>query len=270
MNKKCPKCSASNPDESRFCSHCGMTLQATMVQGKTVVMDTTSPAIQGIHISRQQERTIVQQAEKSFGTAVAPVYGAMGRSGQREEILNIIDRSGSMGSYYDRGITKLEAAKQANVTMLRQKEQIDPDDEMGIIQFDDNAQVLLRPVSIRQHKQQIIKTIGSISVCGGTDINEGLKTGEAAFNWNRKNVVKRIVLLTDGHGGHPVETANRLKSKGVVIDVIGVGESPAGVDEKLLRTIASRIEGEIRYRFIKDQRTLVAHYTLLANKTATI
>ena len=82
-------------------------------------------------------------------------------------------------------------------------------------------------------------------------------------------MVRRIVLLTDGHGGHPIDTARDLKSKGVVIDVIGVGSAPSGVDEKLLRNVASVVEGEARYRFIKDQQTLVAHYTQLANKTAT-
>lgn len=89
------------------------------------------------------------------------------------------------------------------------------------------------------------------------------------FDWSRNDVVRRIVLLTDGHGGEPLRTAEDLKSRGVVIDVIGVGSNPSRVDEKLLRKVASVIEGETRYRFIKDQQTLVGHYTQLANKTKT-
>ncbi len=52
-----------------------------------------------------------------------------------------------------------------------------------------------------------------------------------------------------------------------MIDVIGVGPDPSHVNEKLLRKVASFIDGELHYRFIKDQKTLVDHYTHLAMKT---
>ena len=97
---------------------------------------------------------------------------------------------------------------------------------------------------------------------------QGLRIARDAFDWHRKSVVRRIILLTDGHGGDPMETAEDLKSRGVVIDVVGVGRAPGAVDETLLHQVASVIEGETRYRFIKDQKTLVDHYTQLANKTA--
>ena len=108
-----------------------------------------------------------------------------------------------------------------------------------------------------------------MSAGGGTDINEGLKTARDSFDWNRNNVVRRIILLTDGHGGQPLKTSEELKSRGVIIDVIGIGSTPEGVDEKLLRKVASVIEGEVRYRFIADSLTLTRTYTQLANKTAT-
>ena len=66
------------------------------------------------------------------------------------------------------------------------------------------------------------------------------------FDWRRNDVVRGIILLTDGHGGHPLRTADDLKSRGVVIDVIGIGPSPSAVDEKLLKKVASVIEGESR------------------------
>ncbi|MGD2111192.1 MAG: VWA domain-containing protein, partial [Phycisphaerae bacterium] len=84
----------------------------------------------------------------------------------------------------------------------------------------------------------------------------------------RNGVVRRIVLLTDGCGGHPIRTAQDLKSRGVVIDVIAVGHSEEEVNVKLLKKIASTVDGELRYRFIKDQQTLVAHITQLGGKTA--
>jgi Mg-chelatase subunit ChlD len=276
MNKTCPKCNAANPEQGKFCQNCGTLLQATMVQGKTVLMTNAAPPNVAmpqpvnnnpVQMSPQQMKTIIQHAEKTFGPNAA--IGMQNRLGQREETVFVIDHSGSMGELYDHGIIKLEAAKRGNNRMLLEKEQIDPDDEIGIVQFDHTAQVLLKPAPIRSHKQQIMQTINTIQISGGTDINKGLKAAESAFNWNRHGLVRRIVLLTDGHGGNPINTANRLKSNGVVIDVIGIGPSPGSVNEKLLRAVASIIEGEVRYRFIKDQQTLVAHYTRLGGKTAT-
>ena len=153
--------------------------------------------------------------------------------------------------------------------MALSKAQIDPDDEIGLVAFDDHPHVILDLCPLKSDKPQILAAIQSLSIHGGTDINVGLKAARDMFDWARTDVVRRIVLLTDGHGGHPMRTANELKERGVVIDVIGVGDSPHNVDEKLLRKVASVIEGETRYRFIKDQQTLVAHYTQLANKTAT-
>lgn len=280
MNKTCPKCNAANPEQGKFCANCGTLLEATMVQGKTVLMTNAAPPNAAmpqpvnnnpVQMSPQQMQTIIQHAEKTFGPnlAIGMPPGMQNRFGQREETVFSIDHSGSMGELYDHGIIKLEAAKRGNKRMVLEKEQIDPDDEIGIVQFDHTAQVLLKPVPIRSHKQQIMQTINSIQVSGGTDINKGLKAAESAFNWHRHGVVRRIVLLTDGHGGNPINTANRLKANGVVIDVIGVGPDERSVNAKLLRAVASTIEGEVRYRFIKDQQTLVAHYTRLGGKTAT-
>jgi len=37
MSQQCPKCQTGNPDGARFCQNCGVTLAATVVQGRTVV-----------------------------------------------------------------------------------------------------------------------------------------------------------------------------------------------------------------------------------------
>lgn len=149
------------------------------------------------------------------------------------------------------------------------KAQIDPYDAVGIVTFDDQAQRVLEICPLHSHRRHIIQTLQQLPEGGGTDINEGLKAAREMFDWSRSDAVRRIVLLTDGQGGHPLHTAEDLKNRGTIIDVIGVGEDPGEVDEKLLKKVASVVEGEIRYRFIKDQQSLVAHYTMLANKTAT-
>ena len=265
----CPNCQTPNPPAARFCQNCGTTIGATMVQGRTVIAKTLAAAPQ---ISESQIKTAVMRAQESFGAgpmAIGANQMTRQMSNQREHTVFVIDKSGSMYNMYDGRLTKLEAAIKANITMVMNKAQIDPYDEIGIVNFESYATVLLNLCPIYSQKQRIIGTLQAIRIGGGTDINEGLKVARDVFDWRRNGVVRRIVLLTDGHGGHPLQTAEDLKSRGVVIDVIGIGSSPSMVDEKLLRKVASVIEGEIRYRFIKDQQTLVSHYTQLAYKTKT-
>lgn len=269
MNPNCSKCNTLNPPDAQFCQACGTMLGVTTNQGRTVVAPI--PAVP-LHMSDEQVKTIVQRAENAFGNATIacdPSQWDRSRITQREHLASVVDKSDSMGGQCDSRYNKIQAAIRANTTMVLHKAQIDPNDEVGIVAFNSHADILLPLRPIHSHKRQIIETLQSLDHDNGTDINEGLKKARDLFDWSRNDVVRRIVLLTDGQGGHPLNTAEDLKSRGVVIDVIGVGDTPSEVDEKLLRKVASVIQGETRYRFIKDQQTLVAHYTQLANKTAT-
>ena len=263
----CPRCQSPNPPAARFCQGCGSSLGATIAQGQTVAIDSPGTPIQ---MSDEQIRTVMKRAKQVFGDQPMVLgYSRMTGPNQREHTVFVDDISGSMDWDYDGQLRKLDAAIRANVTMVLHKEQIDPYDEVGVVVFSDSAEVMLHLSPIHSHKRQIIQTIQSLQIRGGTDINEGLKAAGNVFDWNRTDVVRRIVLLTDGKGGHPLGTADDLKSRGVVIDVVGVGKDPSGVDEKLLRKVASVIEGETRYRFIKDGYTLNIYFTHLAGKTAT-
>ena len=269
----CPKCQTANPPAARFCGSCGATLAATAVQERTVVV--SGPASVPVPIApvMPQERidSIVAQTQEALGPdpISIPSQPNFETINQREHTAFVTDVSGSMGEIYQGSMSKLEAAIRATSTMVLNKEQIDPYDLVGLVTFENYAQPVLNLSPIHSHKLQILQAVQSLSPGGGTDINEGLKVACDMFDWSRQGVVRRIVLLTDGHGGHPLRTAKDLKSRGVVIDVIGVGDRSVNIDEKLLKKVASVIEGEVRYRFIKDQQTLVAHYHGLANKTAT-
>ena len=268
MSAHCRKCSTQNPPNSRYCKTCGNTLGATMANGHTVVAPPSQFPVQ------VQDQHLGMPARPPSGCGIIPPASLRGsepnqRASQREHVVFVIDKSGSMAELYDGGMTKMEAAKRANITMLIEKWRIDPDDEAGVVAFDGHGQTLTGLLPLRSQKRQVIEAIQSLTPSNGTDINDALKTADGTFDWNRSDVVRRIVLLTDGHGGHPIRTADDLKKRGLIIDVIGVGPDPTAVDEKLLRKVASVIEGEIRYRFIKDQQTLVAHYTQLAGKTST-
>ena len=266
MNTQCSHCQAVNEPGVPFCRQCGKTLASTSDQGRTVAMQSPSSSL-----SQVDAKTIVQRTQQAFGTdpiQLNTAIMAQSFNAQREETAVVMDISGSMNSPYDGRYTKLEAAIRAKINMILHKEQIDPEDEIGIVTFSHKACTLLPLHPISSHKQQIISTLQALTVSGGTDINEGLKAARDLFDWSRNGVVRRIVLLTDGCGGHPIRTAQDLKSRGVVIDVIGVGETPTNVDERLLKKVASVVDGELRYRFIKDQQTLVAHITQLGGTTA--
>ncbi|MBN2560181.1 MAG: VWA domain-containing protein [Phycisphaerae bacterium] len=187
--------------------------------------------------------------------------------GQREHSTHVVDHSGSMGEKFRDLMTKLVATQRACSNMIISKERIDPADEIGLVAFNHAAQVLLPISPLSTHKRQMLEVLQTLTAGGGTDINAGLKAARDLFDWGRQDVVRRVILLTDGHGGEPLATAEDLKGRGVVIDVIGIGPTPNHVNEKLLRKVASFIDGELHYRFIKDQRTLVDHYTRLAGKT---
>ncbi|HUT56838.1 MAG TPA: VWA domain-containing protein [Phycisphaerae bacterium] len=269
MNPKCQFCTTGNPAGARFCQGCGRPLASTSVGGRTAVL--SPPGVPGM--PAVETKTIVQMARQAFGgTAVRLGTGALpqGRAGQREHLAIVKDVSGSMADQFDTGVTKLQAAIRASINLVLGKAQTDPQDQIGLVTFNSRAEVLEELHPVGTHKSQIIYILQSLTPDDGTDINEGLEAARDLFDWSRSDVVRRIVLLTDGQGGEPLRTAEDLKVRGVVIDVIGIGDSPANVNEKLLRKVASVVGGQLRYRFIKDHQTLVAHYTQLANKTATI
>ncbi len=260
---QCSACHAELPAPTRFCRYCGAALGGTQVQGRTITMPETTVAA----------RTIVNQPARAHdATALGPGrttrHGtSVSTSSQREHLVLVGDVSGSMNEAYDGQRTKIEAAVRSAASLILEKRQIDADDRVGIVVFDNRADVLHPVVSLRQHHHELLAALQSQQAGGGTDINAGLKAARDLFDWNASGVVRRIVLLTDGHGGRPLRTAERLKAAGVVIDVVGVGKTPAGVDERLLRRVASTIEGEVYYCFIKDQGTLIEHCTRLAGKT---
>ncbi len=268
MEQTCSNCGTTSPATARFCPACGVTLAATVVRGRTVVVSpqlASSPAQRngGHRQNRGENNTLSPRPAPAVQTPVLPLPLS-----QRELTLFAQDISGSMDWSYDERYTKLQAAQRAVMSMVLEKARLDPHDEIGLVAFDDEAKKILDLCPIVSHKHQILEAIQSLRIEGGTDINEGLKLAREMFDWARPDVVRRIVLLTDGQGGHPLRTAEDLKTRGVVIDVRGVGDSPQNVDEKLLRKVASVVEGEVRYRFIKDSRTLVDDYTRLATKTA--
>ncbi len=270
MTQTCPQCRTKHDATARFCADCGASLAATSVGGRTVVMNPITRALRtGLGVDTQaivdRVRTALQSTRAAPAAAIVPHVAG----DQREELYLTNDRSGSMAEDFDSGTAKIQAAIRASVNLVANKHRIDPLDRIGIIAFTNTAEVLLRPCQVGENKAPILQILQGLTPGGGTDINSALIAARDHFNWAAHGLVRRLVLLTDGHGGRPLKTAEDLKNRGVVIDVIGIGPEPSAVNEKLLRQVASVIEGQTRYRFIRDSRTLVTHYTQLAGKTST-
>jgi len=229
-----------------------------MVQQKTLAL----PSATSTRTGTIDVAAIVQRARTTYGTE--PTVVPTVKSGQRELVDLQVDCSGSMAEAFDGDTSKIEAASRAGVNLVLHKHRIDSMDEIGVTTFTSSARLRLDFGPVANNKPRIIECLQSLDADGGTDLEAPLRLRSADFAWDRQDVVRRIVMLTDGHGGDPEKSAAALKQRGVLIDVIAIGPSPNEVNEEVLRKIAS--PGQ--YRFVRDQRTLVQHYTQLANKTA--
>jgi len=268
MVTQCPRCRAVCSQTSRFCEECGADLRpGAAPMGQTVRMTSVPPPLPGAGAPRQSGLLPISGAPSRAIPAHETALMEHQAANQREHCAVVTDHSGSMGEMYDGRMTKLEAAIRADIALIVEKAQLDPHDEVGLVIFDDQAEIIHSLVPLHSHRASLIKAAEAITVSGGTDIREGLEKAASVFDWSRNGAVRRIVLLTDGHGGHPLSLAKDLKAKGVVIDVVGVGPNPSQVDEKLLKKVASVVHGELRYRFITDSRTLCRTYHDIAGKT---
>ncbi len=217
------------------------------------------------------------------------------QSKRPETVMSLIDLSPSMEEE-DWKPNRLAGAIKANTRLMEIKAARHPHDRMGLIGFWEKATVLHSPVSPVTHFNNLRNALKNADGGYGTNFTAALELAEKhlpnssgipsggllskmladifcetdgfANGRSDSGHLKRIILLTDGdhnQGGNPVNTANRLKKAGVIIDCIGIGGSPRDVNETLLKQIASQNpDGSPRYWFIGDQEKLVKTYESLA------
>ena len=180
----------------------------------------------------------------------------------------VIDTSGSMG-WTDFKPSRLAAAIMAVLSYLTSRLSISIADRIGLVSFDTRGLIVL-PLTNITDTQLIKSSVNRLKAGGGTDIAEGLKTAELIFSNNiistyRVERPKKLLLLTDGRGGHPLTVATALKQQTVHIEVIGIAGDRSEVDETKLRKVATTdLDGFTHYRFIRDTASLIAHYEQLA------
>lgn len=167
----------------------------------------------------------------------------------------IIDRSWSMAEACGR-MNRIEAAKNAIFALISARESAGADDEIAVISFNSAAHLVLPFTGIRE-SDRIQKAVRSIWPEGSTDLKPALsRTSDILPD----PASAYIIVLSDGHCGDPIRAARALKSKGAIIETIGVGSIPADVDEERLIKVASIQNGRALYRFLTNADELLDYF----------
>ncbi len=141
-------------------------------------------------------------------------------------IVLVIDKSGSMEG------VKMQLAKRAAIATA---EAINPRDQIGIVAFDSEADVLL-DLTPAGDRATINDHIATLEAGGGTFIYPGMEDAQNMLQASNARK-KHVILMTDGQteGFGYADLAQLMASDGITISTVGIGED---ADTKLLEQIA--------------------------------
>ncbi len=180
--------------------------------------------------------------------------------------VSVVDVSGSMEEC-DYPPCRLAGAKKANIEFVNELAGINPGGNVAIVEYSVRARVVCDPVPAGTGKNALVKGIKGLRTHSSTNTAAGLRVARNLICACSGVNNPRVLLLTDGHsnmGGSPVKEAKLLKEKGIQLDIIGIGGSPAEVNEPELRKMASVVRGETRYWFIDSVPALIEKFKNLA------
>lgn len=178
----------------------------------------------------------------------------------------VLDASPSMDDN-DYPPSRFAAAKQAATGFLQKCAQQTPEALVGVTFYAESARVAAPLLPAKAHLHQLRQAIDGGEIETATNIGAGLITAGQQLMALGAAVSPAIVLLTDGYsntGPDPFQIASQLKAMNVRLDIIGIGGSPSQVNEAELKRMASILQGQLRYWFIRDTTTLVRKFEALA------
>ncbi len=180
--------------------------------------------------------------------------------------VSVVDVSGSMddGDYPP---SRLAGAKKANIEFVNELKAQNPGGSVAIVEYSVRARVVCEPMAAGSGKLTLVKSIKSLRTHSSTNTAAGLRVARKLISACSGVNSPRVLLLTDGHaniGGCPIKEAAQLKENGIQLDIIGIGGSPAAVNEPQLKKMASVLNGETRYWFIDSAPALIEKFKNLA------
>lgn len=180
-------------------------------------------------------------------------------------IVVVLDRSGSMAG------GRLEAAKSALLNLI---DRLDPKDRLGVVTFDDSAQVVIPAMPLGDYgKMHARATVAGIHTGGSTDLSSGYLRGVQEARRVAGETGATIVLLSDGQANAGIVDPAQLlglardgRSKNITTSTIGIGRD---YDETVLVALTEGGAGNHSFADHPEQAAtaLAAEVTGLLNKT---
>ena len=155
----------------------------------------------------------------------------------------VIDRSGSMGGQ------KLAEAKRCAIELVHR---MAPEDRVGMIQFDDDVDVVLDLQSVEAAMGVLQPAVSSIRANGSTNLHAGwLKASELLAPYAGGEAVCHVMLLSDGLANRgivsPAQICHQVESlanAGVTTTTVGLGSD---FNEQLMTAMAQSGWGRAHY-----------------------
>ncbi len=181
-------------------------------------------------VALEQDDTVTVLLELQAPPAAVP-----GTARPPHTIVVVLDRSGSMEG------PRLVAAKAALLSLI---DRLDPTDRLGVVTFDDEAQVVLSARALGDHgKEHATSAVRGIVSGGMTDLSSGYLRGLQEARRAAGDTGATLILLSDGEANSGITDDVALASlavdalgRGVTTSTVGIG---LGYDETILVALAS-------------------------------
>jgi Ca-activated chloride channel family protein len=165
----------------------------------------------------------------------APAAPATSDTRPPHTVVVVLDRSGSMDG------PRLFAAKAALLSLI---DRLDDNDRLGVVTFDDQAQVVLPARALATHTREHARAaVGAIQTGGMTDLSSGYLRGLQEARRAAGDTGATLILLSDGQANSGITDDVALKGvaadalgKGITTSTVGIG---LGYDETILTALAA-------------------------------